>query len=722
MRCASSPRYMHVNQGRCACVCAAFAAARAYDRALLTTPRPSEQHGNFNFPVQDYVAAESSDLSKAALAQLRVFHDAKQPSSKRPRLSPSQATHQRTSSQRNPTSAIHAQLRHARDPPFGHGNADSPLPVKQTVADLSLHQTPVPQAEKLENDADWHQAPVMPPQSKSHSNGQLHKQAQVGTSKQQADVGIKAQADAFNMTRGPGVASGSRDPDDEPSTSGNHRSWGSVLSGASLATSGQPAAHRLLPQAEPAANLDPCDASALETDSAPTGAAADAAPPDDAARHQREPERAARSSKQVPDTAQCREHRSLHPVVCPAHRRAPASTPQAAPATPDAPAGSTQPQADRSAATHQAGASLPDKPAESIPCAIPHPDGHNATSASHAGPAAAEPPSSMLPSHKPETVRAGDSDDDVEIMDDSPLHKLASSASLSMRGTPPNTDDYTEQQARDRAPHWALPEGTLPPWNQEQQLPEQLPHQQLQGKQPDLPTWQQQQQPPQQQPPQQQLPQQQPPQQQPPQRQPSQQQPPQQQQQQRFQQFLRQQEEHLSRQQETQQQPQQQQHAQAGQSHMPADLPGLSHLPQQPCATAGDEWPPPSTAPAATAVKQEPAASRSHDSAHMPGGGCPHGQAVAGSSLTHPLELSESDADSSASSSVDPSQRVPAPWLHADTAASRQPEAPVHGDCASVQCSAVAAGCVNAHAAANALFRQASQGSTLTNGHLRTKR
>lgn len=320
----------------------------------------------------------------------------------------------------------------------------------------------------------------------------------------------------------------------------------------------------------------------------------------------------------------------------------------------------------------------------------------------------------MLPSPKPETVRAGDSDDDVEIMDDSPVHKQVSLASLSMRGLPFNTDDCTEQQASDRAPHWGLPEGSLPPWYQKQQLPEQLSHQQLQGKQQDLPTWQQQQHGASYQGHQHQQQQPQPgrtsqePQQQPPQ-----------QQQHRFQQFLRQQQEHLSLQHKPQQQPQQQQHGQAGQSKLPAELSGLSHLGQQAVTAAGGEWPLPPTAAADTAVKQELAASQSHDSAHMPGGDCQHGQTMAGSSLTHPLELSESDADSSASSSVDPSQRVPAPWLHADTAASRQPEARGY---ASVQCSVVPATSVNAQAAAHALLRQASQGSTLTNGHLRTKR
>ena len=81
---------------------------------------------------------------------------------------------------------------------------------------------------------------------------------------------------------------------------------------------------------------------------------------------------------------------------------------------------------------------------------------------------------------------------------------------------------------------------------------------------------------------------------------------------------------------------------------------------------------------ATTDVKQEARSSQSHDSAHMPGR--QNATAVAGSTSDHPVELSESDGgnksgsdtSSNASSSVDPSQRVPAPWMHADTAASGQ--------------------------------------------------
>lgn len=143
-----------------------------------------------------------------------------------------------------------------------------------------------------------------------------------------------------------------------------------------------------------------------------------------------------------------------------------------------------------------------------------------------------------------------------------------------------------------------------------------------------------------------------------------------------------------------------------GMSSVHADMSGLSHLAHQILTAAGRHCLP---LPNDAAVKQEPPPSQPRATPPLPCrrvGQTPQ-ETLAGSSSTHPLELSESDADSSASSSVDPSQRVPAPWLHADTAASKRQEAAV-GD--------------GAVAAAHALLRQALQGSTLTSGHLRTKR
>ncbi|KAL0039585.1 hypothetical protein WJX77_002700 [Trebouxia sp. C0004] len=146
---------------------------------------------------------------------------------------------------------------------------------------------------------------------------------------------------------------------------------------------------------------------------------------------------------------------------------------------------------------------------------------------------------------------------------------------------------------------------------------------------------------------------------------------------------------------------------------------------------------------AITGVKLEARSQQSHDSAHMPG--CQNASAVAGSTSDHPVELSESDGgsklgsdtSSNASSSVDPSQRVPAPWMHADTAASGQsrhqqmPESGythAHGQTPQ-------SGLSDAHGhmpqsgdstayglPARVLLRQQSQNSSPTNGQLRTKR
>ena len=709
---------IHVKTAHCVYVRAAFGAARAYDRALLTNRRPSGQPNNFNFPVQDYIADESSKLSKAAMVQLHAFHA--KPSSKRFRPSSAQATHQSPPSKRRATDTHHTQPRCAGDLPFGHSNALPSQPVKrswkwQTVTDQDLHPAPVSTAEKPGENAEWHQMHRIPPQPEDHAQGQLHKRAQMGTDSWQAGTGRTALVDDADMAQRPGVYSNQHVHGEESGTSGNHRSQSSVLSGASLATSKQHNDHGFPPEAEPAADLDACTGR-RETGSASTGAAGSAGP-DDAARHHREPQRATMSYKELLDTGRQRERPSLHPVVCHAHSQAQASPPHVAPGSPhfpDDPARPTRAQVDALAARHDADAALPDKPAETVPAAAPRSHSHKPPSGFNLGQAAAKSSSSML-SPEPETVRAGDSDDDVEIMDESPVHKPVSSASLSRQGTPPSTEDCTEQQARDNAPPWESAVGDLPAWNQEQQLPERLPDQQLPEQQ-DLQTWQQQQQGAQYQESQQEQ----------QQRQISGkklQEPQQQQQQHCFQhsvqQQLFQQQQQLSRQQQAQQQPHQQD-GQAGHSPHPPGLSGLSHVAQHVFSTAGGEWLPPSTTAAGTAVKQEPAASQSRNSTHMPRSGHP-GQAVAGSSLTHPLELSESDADSSASSSVDPSQRVPAPWLRADTAASRQQEASGHGASASAQ-AGLPAGSASAQPANRVLLRQAPQGSTLTNGHLRTKR
>ena len=690
--------YILVSTAHNVYVDAAFAAARAYDRALLTNRQPSEQLNNFNFPVQDYVAAEDSDISKAAMVQMYTYHA--KLSSKRSRPSSIQAPHQSPPPKRRHTSSSHAQPRCA----IGHSNTAPFLPVKQswkrqTVTDQHLHQRPEPAAAKPGEGADWHQMHLIPPQSEDRAHGQLQKQAQTGSGSWQAETGRTAPVCDADMAQRSGVDSDERVHEKAPSTSGNHRSQSSVVSGASPATSTQRTQCGFPPMDEPAADLDACTACAFETDSAQTGAAGSAAP-DDAAGHHKKPQRATMSYKER------QQHPSLHPVVCHAHRQARASPPHDVPAPlqfPHAPAHPTQPHADGAAARPHAAAVLPGKPAKTIPAPTLHSHGRNPPSASDAGQAAAQPSSSML-SPEPETVCAGDSDDDVEIMDDSPVHKTVTSASLSRQDTTPKTDDCAQQQAWEDLLHWVSAEGDMPPWNQEQQLPEQLPGRHFTQQQ-NLQTRQQQQHSAQHQGSQQQQQQQQ------PGKRPQEQQ----QQQQCFQQ-----EQQPSQLHKGQQQPHHQ-NDQAGLSLTPLDLSGLPCLGQQVFTTAGGDWLPPFAAAAGTAVKQEPAASQSHDSAHTPRGGHPSQEAVAGSSFTHPLELSESDADSSASSSVDPSQRVPAPWLHADTAASRQQEASGHWNCANAQ-DAVPAGSAKAQAVNCVLLWEASQGSRLTNGHLRTKR
>ncbi len=195
-----------------------------------------------------------------------------------------------------------------------------------------------------------------------------------------------------------------------------------------------------------------------------------------------------------------------------------------------------------------------------------------------------------------ETVRAGDSDDDVEIMDDSPVrpraHMLFSPSPVPLAGLSPQPEhpvpqhhyfDHQQQQKQ--------------PAEQYQQQAEQQQQQQQQEETDTQPPWQE------------------------------------------------------------------------------ADLSTLSNLASMLLAQHRQVQHPNI---ASTGVKQEARSSQSHDSAHMPGRQA--APTVAGSTSDHPVELSESDGgsksgsdtSSDASSSVDPSQRVPAPWMHADTAASGQ--------------------------------------------------
>ena len=271
-----------------------------------------------------------------------------------------------------------------------------------------------------------------------------------------------------------------------------------------------------------------------------------------------------------------------------------------------------------------------------------------------------------------ETVRAGDSDDDVEIMDCSPVRgcskTLLPSSSDSLQGLPQHSSQQPEQH--------------MSP--QPQQQPEPQPQQQ----------WEQQHQSP-----------------------------PQHHQQQQQQQLL----EKLQ-----QQPPWQHQQSGARPAGQPVDLPALSDLASLLLATHRL----PQHAPAANAhVKQEARSWQSHDSAHVPD--LHTATAVAGSTSSHPVELSGSDEEGSdgegdsTSSSVDPSQRVPAPWSQADTAASGQtrPDHMPQRDRA-----AAASGhagperklqrdyIVAQGLTARASFRQQLQGYTPSNGQLRTKR
>ncbi len=200
-----------------------------------------------------------------------------------------------------------------------------------------------------------------------------------------------------------------------------------------------------------------------------------------------------------------------------------------------------------------------------------------------------------------ETVRAGDSDDDVEIMDDSPVrpsaHMLFSPSPDPLAGLSPQLQQPVPQH------HY---------------LDHLQQHQQQQ-------------------------------------RQPA--------------------EHHQQQAEQQQQQQQQQQQADTQPPWQKADLSTLSNLASMLLAQHRQVQHPNDVT---TGVKQEARSSQSHDSAHMPARQT--ASAVAGSTSDHPVELSESDGgsksgsdtSSDASSSVDPSQRVPAPWMHADTAASGQ--------------------------------------------------
>lgn len=687
-------------------VCVAFAAARIYDRAMLRTREPSELHKNLNFPVQDYIAADSSDISKAAAAAMTHSHRAQtKPSGKRPLPPPDLAPHPSPSSGHRPHNPSHAQPRHSAGLPVWRRNTvHSPLGKRrrtgQTATHQFWHQTPMPTAGSSRGDVVSHRKQPF------QRSSQLQNEAQMGTRSQQTDPS-GCRPPVADRPQDSGVESGqpaqAHVAVDEPSSSGNHPRQSAALSGASLAATKQPGY-------EPAAALDVCKASSLAPDPVVGVAPKTGTAEHNAGRHRNIPSTAGRQGHPMSLLSPSVHHAQGQTQASPLH--ASSARPQLSDAMPPL----SDPQADGPAARHHADTAEPDKTRKASPHATSQSEGHRPASGCNIGDPAARRSSTGSPmpekdpaargspagSPMPETVRAADSDDDVEIMD-SPL-----SPEFLAQAMAPDSDGCTGQQAKQQARTNVLLSGTadedLPPCNQEQQLPHQQ-HCTDQDEQ-DVSAWKHQRH------------------QQPRQHQQSlgerSQQPQQQKQEQEqrrppikiSQQPQQQEQQQSSWQQNPQEQPHQQ-HDQAGShlpllSPLPTDLPSLSHLAQQILSAAGRQCPP---AADSTAVKQEPARSQPGNSTHMPcSGQTPQNpqEAVAGSSSTHPLELSESD-DSSASSSMDPSQRVPAPWLHADTAASRRQEGAVGG-------------VLGAVGAAHVLLRQASQGSTLTGGHLRTKR
>ena len=738
------------------CGVAAYAAARAYDRALVTKRHPSELSHSLNFPVQDYTAAESSSVSTAAAAAVKELHKLHaKPSGKKLGGSPNQPPHLYPSSSRHRSAASgRADPRHHAGLAFGD-RKDMQPPAKrsrsgQTAAEHSPQQRPISAGPVSKADAD--------------QINQHHKPSKPHTPKHAAVDAPKAQPDGNVAMHGvdwaqdpelePGQHGGAQVPDSKPHSSRAQPSNGRKLPEATIAIDAQHMDASLQQQAEPASDGVAPGTAVKAAASAPRSAGT----VDNAERQDMH----LAGTATRPDQSEPR----LDSVICHAPKNPKQSEPQtdSIPSVPP----HAQPtdlqsmtQHDTASEQHQAepgprgkvnrGAdptflSPTQPPADSPPTAA-QADSHRAGATPIAGP---------LPSTTPETVRAGDSDDDVEIMDDSPVRRSEplSPASSSLQAMHTGTADPIQQQpgpeADESVPPWEQAEESLPPWAQtqeqhmpQQRLPKQLPEQQL----------------PEQQIPEQHLPEQQFPEQQlPEQRVPEQQLPeqdllPEKQQQSRSVQQHKQhgqslgqqhgqsqwqaQKQHPVEQQQSSWQPQpHQQHNEigldsAGLSAVHANLSKLSDFVDIVLTAAGR---PPGAAHGSKTVKQEPAPSPSpaRDPTPMPYNGVKAHEAVAGSSSTHPVELSESDGgkesdgDSSTSSSVDPSQLVPAPWLHADTAASKQQGGALPGlsrvTAARQGRTSPALGRVTARLAGRVLHRQPSQGSTLSNGHLRTKR
>ena len=691
---------------------AAYAAARAYDRALVTKRHPSQLSHSLNFPVQDYTAAESSSVSTAAVAAVKELHKLHAKlSGKRAGALPSQPPHLSPSTSRHRSG--HAEPKHNAGSAFGGRKNIQPPPAQrsrtgQTAAEHSLQQRPVPAGPAFKADADQvnqHQKPYKP-----------HGQKPAAVDALKAQPNGKAAVHGIDCIQHSVL---------EP----NRHAEAQVPGDKRHSSEGKPHCRGSSPDANVAADTQHVEA-ALQQQSEPgTGGVAPGTAMKAAASALRAAGAAGNAERQdmhIPSSAQDHSMPHLNPVMCHTHRqtnhsevdKTPSAPPHAQPtelhSMPQHVAASEQHPTGPGSTGHvsQVGDPIsvpPTQPSAATTPLAAHVDSPRAGVTPTAGP---------LPSNTPETVRAGESDDDVEIMDDSPVHRSEplSPASSSLQAMHTGTDgpfQHFQQQPGPEADEgmapWEQAQEGSPPWAQvlqqqlpEQQLPQQLPEQQQCPEQDLLPERQQQSRSVQEQ------------------QQHGQSQWPQQQQKQQ------QQEQQAAEQQPAveQQQPswQPQPHKQpseagldsAGLSSIHANLSKLSDFVDIVLTAAGH---PPAAAAhtAGEAVKQEAVQSAARDSTPMPHSDVKACSAVAGSTPTHPVELSESDGgesdgDSSTSSSVDPSQRVPAPWLHADTAASRQ------------QGASPGLSRVTARLAGHALHRQASEGSTLSNGHLRTKR
>lgn len=640
-------------------VYAEFAAARAYDRALLSHRPPSELHINhLNFPVQDYTAATDPHICKVAatlVGELYRTHAVKRCRQWSDIAASAQASllpHHRSADHAHEGQGVpdlsHQSSRDGYAPPVKRSRREEPVsnihhPSSGTATtDQRIHAEADPNRARPQSGLQSQECAV-PPNSR-HYGGHVDAESSVAghaTSNSPTGAGLHG-----GRAKLGGLAKKLKGARAEQARA----RYSIQVHGQSIPARQQGIPVRQQGIAAQARAAMPFSNSLkaqqlLDSLRNPTVPAAEAGVGDqDADKTPSAVQGSAMLGSVVPDSAM------PHSAV--PHSAVPASVRQTAAAQDDAPSTAPPENSNQASMAYQDGILQKDDQLHKPPSlnalhlhhaqqpvsqdanhhSVGHPAGHAKATGGHEADDNATP----SPVHGSPSSH-GESDDDVEIMDCSPVRQstrtLFPSSPSSFQDSPLRSETLPQhrmpEQQPQAQPHQAEQHQSEQNHAEQREPEQQQPYQAVQQQLPEQaqkPFWQQQQ-------------------------------------------HAQQHEQLLPHQYQAQLLQQQQQAV--GQPAWPA--PKLCMLSQLASQMLVDER---QSQPARhTAVKQEARSSMSHDSARMARSDQTPA-AVAGSSSSHPVELSGSDAGSdgggfsTASSSVDPSQRVPAPWLQADTAAS----------------------------------------------------